>query len=127
MNKVTFPTAIAASISTILATIGAAPADALQVFTDRDAWLEALSGKSFMTETFDNFIPGASVTQFDGGIISEGVEGDNGINNVLKGFYVGAVDSDEDFEKPFSEAYNEITWTFPKPVWAIGGSERSES
>ncbi|MDY6936310.1 MAG: hypothetical protein SWY16_01480 [Cyanobacteriota bacterium] len=106
-----------------LGSFGTSSADAFQLFTDRTAWESALDGSIIITETFENPISGASRIVFDGGIVSEGIDGtsfdptfDNAVSN---GIYSANLDTDED--SPISDFFNEITWTFPESVFAFGG------
>ncbi|MEO0534165.1 MAG: PEP-CTERM sorting domain-containing protein [Cyanobacteria bacterium P01_A01_bin.123] len=125
MNKHMFHKWAVVTISTGigLGTFGISSASAFQLFTDRTAWENALGSSITVTETFENPISGASRIVFDGGIVSEGIDGtsfDPAFDNaVANGIYSANLDTDED--SPISDFFNEINWTFPEAVFAVGG------
>ena len=102
----------ATTILMLSAVLVATPSQALQIFTDRALWQDAVSG-AITTDPFDNPIAAAVVINLDSGIVSTGIG--SGTQLVDNGVYVAAVDTDgavSDFES--------ITWDFPYAITAFG-------
>jgi hypothetical protein len=108
--------AFAAVAAVAAGLVGARPAEAVQIFTDRAAWEAALAGAAITTDPFDSAIAPAATITFESGVISAGVPDPAGNNSVASsGAYQGGVGgTDQNF------AYESITWTFPVTIIGFG-------
>jgi len=93
------------------------PAEAFEIYTDRDEWLAALAGYTIINETFDNNINHADTITFDSGVVSTGApDTANDSNHVSSGRFYGQVDGGNFHDLMFDT----ITWTFPVPIVGFG-------
>ena len=90
----------------------APPAAALSVFTDREAWNQAVQdlGAAIVTDPFDNNIAEAVTITLDSGIISTIIDPRVLNNSVTNGVYAANT----------RQGIPSIRWTFPSPVVAFG-------
>lgn len=98
----------------------AAPAAAATIFTERTAFLAAVAATPGAAAPVDESFPApianaASIT-FASGVTSTG-SGGTADNRVISGFFIGDIDTNND--NP--DLFDAITFTFPDPIFAVGG------
>ncbi len=110
---------VRAALLVVVALTLAPHADAVVVYTHRNAWEAAVGGGVVITDTFSNPIPFSKSITFDSGIVSTG----KGVDSVLPdsnvvdaGSYSGRVDT---FNR-LANTFDSLTWTFPMPIFALG-------